>query len=322
MTIAVSSVGARVLGLRVADRTGNEADVLLGYADPAALRADAFRMGALVGRYAGRIRQARFALNGKVVSLSANAGGHCLHGGETGFADRDWSLEAIAEAEDQRFRFMLDSEDGDQGFPGALSVIAEYRWHPAGRLSLQIDAVSGAPTPVCVSQHLYWNLGGAAEPDIARHLLQVRASHYLPLAPDGVPTGEIRPVAGTPFDLRTPVPLGERLSCGDPAIVAAGGFDHCWCADGTGLREVAVLHHPPSGRTMHVWSDQPGLQIYTGNTLDVAPAGKAGRPMARHAGIALETQNYPDAPNQPSFPDPILRPGQRWRSQTVFVFSA
>lgn len=278
-------------------------------------------MGAIVGRYAGRIRNARFELDGQSFELSRSDGAHCLHGGAIGFADREWRLSREERGAEHLFQLDLVSPDGDQGFPGEVSVELEYRWNADRRLTVELRAITTRPTPISLAQHSYWNLGGLTEADVYRHRIQVNASNYLPIDAERLPTGEIRSVQGTPFDLTRRTPLSEPLLSEHPEIAAAGGFDHCWLPDGAGFRKVAYLEHPPSGRSMSVWTDQPALQIYTGNELANADGSTAERQICKHGGIAFETQSLPDAPNQPHFPCSILRPGQVWRAMTVFDFS-
>jgi aldose 1-epimerase len=319
VTLGVSAHGARITSIRLSSpEGGSECIVLPGSGGSGR---DEFRMGAVVGRYAGRIRNGRFELDGHCFRLSRNDGAHCLHGGSTGFADREWRLLHEQRHPEQVYRLDLLSPDGDQGFPGELHVELEYRWVPDRRLTIGLKATTTRPTPVSLAQHSYWNLGGPTEADIYRHRIQINASSYLPIDTERLPTGELRPVLGTPFDLTRLAELSGLLSSGHPEIVSAGGFDHCWVADGSGFRQVAYLDHPPSGRAMTVWTDQPGLQIYTGNELAQTQERESCRQFRKHGGIAFETQSLPDAPNQPDFPCSILRPGEVWRSTTVFEFS-
>jgi aldose 1-epimerase len=319
-SIAFDSLGARLTRFCVHDGQGEAIDVVLAPRQADDLRLDRAAMGAVVGRYAGRIDRAWFVIDGKGCQLAANDGANLLHGGADGFAQREWTL-ALDHPAEQGLRFWLASPDGDQGFPGELQAQVFYRWQAGEWLEVEILARTSRPTPCNLTQHIYWNLGGLSETVVSDHLLQINAFAFLPVRADMVPTGELRAVGGGPFDFRKARAIGEVLASADPQIAVAGGIDHCWVLDSSDFREVATLAHPPSGRSMAVWTDQPALQVYTANHFGEGPQGKAGMPYPRHAGIALETQGFPDAPNQPHFPDAILRPGQVYRNRTRFVFS-
>ena len=264
-------------------------------------------LGVTVGRWANRIAGAAFRLDGRCVELVPNQGRHQLHGGPVGFDRHVWDLVDTVDAggDGGEVTFRLVSDDGDQGFPGRLTVVATYRL--AGPvLAVTYEAETTAPTVVNLTHHGYWNLDGAAT--IAAHRVCVAASRVLPVDADGIPTGAPVRVDGTPFDLRR----SKRL---DAAMAAAGGgFDHCLELDGPAgsIRPVAVLHAPATGRWMLVRTDQPGLQLYTGNGL--------GPPFRPHAGVCLETQRFPDAPNRPELGDAVLRPGERYVSVTELTF--
>ena len=319
--ISFDSFGGRVASFLVPDRNGQLGDVVLGPLNPGDSRLDRTFMGAVVGRFAGRIAGASFAIDGTRYQLAPNSGPNLLHGGADSFSHRDWNIVQAGAGNDRSLRFALISADGDQGFPGAVSVRASYRWDEGKSLQLDIEADSTRPTPFNMTQHIYWNLGGPGAADVCDRLLQIKASHYLPIRADSVPTGEIRAVDGTAFDFCAPRSIGQCLSNRDEQIQLAQGIDHCWVLEGEGFREVAALFHPPSGRKLTVLTDQGGLQVYTANHFGDGPAGKGGAPYGRHAGIALETQAFPNAPNQPDWPDTILRPGMTYRSRTLFAFS-
>jgi aldose 1-epimerase len=312
------SRGAALTSLTVPDRSGVLADVLLGYPLAADYVRDNAKQGAVVGRFANRIAGARFTLDGKQFNLTPNHGPHLLHGGDPSFSERDWACEPATTNDGRGLRFSLVSRDGDQGFPGTLSVSTSYVWTDDYRLIVDFAASTDQPTPFNIAQHSYWNLGGSAEADIHDHWLSINADHVLAVTDDLIPTGALDPVAGTVFDVRKPKRLGDIMS--DPALRLTAGFDHCWVLCGTGLREVANLFHPPSGRRLTIATDQPGIQVYTGNHLGGGPNGKTGKPYHRYTGIALETQHFPDSPNQPHFPGTILRPGIPFHSRTVFAF--
>jgi aldose 1-epimerase len=316
--LRVLDLGATVQALHLPDRDGGPGtNVVLGHPDAAGCAAppEAF-LGAVVGRYANRIASARFDLDGRTVELAANEGGNTLHGGPDGFHRRTWQ---VVEARPDRLVLELVSPDGDQGFPGRLTVRAEYR--VTGRtVTLDLQARTDAPTVVGPASHVYLNLAGEGTGSIEDHLLTVDADHYLPVDSDGLPTGGPAPVAGTPLDLTTPARLGERMRSAHPQTVAAGGIDHSFHLRGTGLRAAARLEHPGTGRSVELWTDQPALQVYTGNALDGAITGTGGRSYPRGAGLALEPQRHPDSPNRPELSDPVLRPGETYRSRTEWRF--
>lgn len=317
----MSGLGAAIVRLSVPDSSGETADVVLGYDEREGYRQDVDYQGSVVGRFANRIADASFAIDGDLFQLKPNHGRHLLHGGEEGFSHRVWNQREIVTGDGRGVQFSLVSPDGDQGFPGSVTVSATYVWDDDNQLIIDFAATTTRPTPFNITQHVYWNLGGPSEDTVLDHLLLVEADYFLPVDTGLIPTGELRSVAGTPFDLRARRRIGDCLMLDDPQLALAGGFDHCWVVRGRGFRRGAELFHPASGRRLAVWTDQPGLQIYSGNGLGSGPVGKTRRAYRAHAGVALETQNFPDAPNQPHFPDAILRPDAPFRSRTVFAFS-
>ena len=314
--VTLTSHGASLMSVCVPNREGRLDDVLLGYRNEADYRRNPDNHGSLVGRFANRIAGACFTIDGIAFQLPANEGRNLLHGGAEGFSRREWQGAEVTTDDGEGIRFSLESKDGDQGFPGAVSVSATYVWSDDNRLIIDFAATTTKPTPFNIASHGYWNLGAAATPDCLDHILSVDADHMLPITPDLIPTGQLDPVERTGFDLRTPVRIGDLLA--RPSLAA--GLDHCWALNRDGLRAVASLTHPPSGRRMTVITDQPGLQVYTGNHFGSGLPGKAGPAYSRHAGVALETQHFPDSPNHPHFPDTILRPETPFSSRTVFAF--
>jgi aldose 1-epimerase len=317
LRIGLSNYGARMLSIQAPDRDGRFDHVLLGFDDPATiLKAGSF--GAVLGRYANRIAGGQFDLDGETFTLPRNDGDTTLHGGPGGFGKRFWSL---ADRTDKSATFALESLDGDQGFPGALSVRATYALDgPALRLTL--DATTTRATPVNLSAHPYFNLAGQDALDVCDHALHVAATHYLPTDANQIPTGELRSVDGTAFDFRTPVIIGGRIRNPDPQLRYARGYDHCFVLDGAAgsLRTAARLSHAGSGRTLDIETDLAGLQVYTSNSLDGSLVGHGGC-YRQTSGLALEAQAFPDAPNQPTFPSTILRPGNRFEATIVYRFS-
>ncbi len=314
-------VGGVVARLEVADRNGAMGNVLLGCSALGDYLGPHPHFNCLVGRYANRMTNARFALDGNEYALDANVPPHHLHGGRAGFGVRRWHGEATAddEASADGVTFRLRSADGDGGYPGNLDVEARYRFH-GNRMSLDFEAVADAPTPVSLTFHPYFNLTAEPSATVADHEVAIDAGAFLPVSEALTQLGEIRSVAGTPFDLRKPRRLADVFDTADAQMALAdGGFDHTFAIAGSGLRRAAVVHDPGSGRELTVSTDQPGMQFYTANTLHTAP-GHGGR-YPRRGALCLETQQFPDAPNQPAYPNAILRPGKVFRARTEFAFS-
>ncbi|WP_432487547.1 aldose epimerase family protein [Kineococcus sp. SYSU DK018] len=318
--------GARIQSVLAPDRDGALADVALGFAGLAPYEGKGRSFGATIGRFANRLAGGTFPLDGRTVAVPVTDRGNAIHGGPRPFSQALWTAHEVPGACGARFSLL--SPDGDNGFPGALSVHVTYVLHD-GVLAVETSATTDAPTVVNLTNHAYWNLAGEGSGTVDAHLLQVDAAEFLPVDPTGVPTGERRPVAGTPFDLSEPVPVGYRLRdgerAGDEQLARGSGFDHCYVLADVpgGEREVsraARAEEPVSGRTLEVWTDQPGLQVFTGGTLAGTLVGKAGAAYGPRAGLALEAQAFPDAPNHPGFPTTVLREGELFRSLTEFRF--
>ncbi len=319
-------LGATLVRLFVPDRAGRLGDVVLGFDDTDGYLRSRSYHGCVVGRFGNRIARGRFTLDGRPYTLATNssAGGvpvH-LHGGHRGFDRRLWRAEPVPAGEGAAVRFRLRSEDGDEGYPGNLDVAVTYRLGDDGVLSVDYHAVTDLPTPLNLTQHAYFNLRGAGAGDILGHELRVPAARFVAVGADLIPTGELAPVAGTPLDFTAPRRIGERIDEPHRQLEVAGGYDHCWVLDHAPgvLGLAAAVREPESGRTLEVWTQEPGVQVYTGNFLDGSDLGKGGVPYARRTGLCLETQRFPDSPNQPGFPDAILRPGAVHRSRTEFRF--
>ncbi|MFE0459483.1 aldose epimerase family protein [Kitasatospora sp. NPDC058965] len=323
LTVELHDFGARLHAVRAPDRAGRLDDVLLGPVGWDQFFGEGAYFGSTVGRYGNRIAGGRLRIGGTEYQLATQAGGHTLHGGPDGFATRVWTGEPLQSADRAGVVFRLTSPDGDQGFPGTLDVEVSYLLSADGELAIHYAAVSDAPTVVNLTNHAYVNLGGPASRTVADHLLRVAAEQYLPVDPGMIPLGPPAPVAGTPFDLAEPTRLGDRLDLDHPQLLlAGGGFDHTWVlptAAGEELRPVAVLDHPPTGRRLEVRTTEPGLQVYTANHFD-GSIGPAGAGYGRHAGVALETQHYPDSPNRDAYPTTLVAAGERYRSTTVYRF--
>ncbi|WP_010146751.1 aldose epimerase family protein [Serinicoccus profundi] len=312
LRLELVSTGAAVARLEV-----HGANVALGHPGATAYREVGGYLGAVIGRVGNRIDQGRFTLDGTTHQIPANNGPNALHGGPDGFDARDWTL---ADAGPEHATWTLVSPDGDQGFPGEVEVSLTYTLS-GGRVTLDYAATTTAPTPLNLTHHGYVNLDGEDAGEVTGHVLSVDADAFLPTRPDQIPTGEIRPVEGTAFDLREPVELSTLLPPPqDEQAQIAGGIDHHFVVRGEGLRRHARLVGA-SGLALEVWSDRPGVQVYTGAQFDGGIVGTSGRPYGPYAGVALETQGYPDAVNHAHFPSVILRPGERFASTTQWRFS-
>ncbi|MEZ6195853.1 MAG: aldose epimerase family protein [Planctomycetota bacterium] len=303
--------GATISKLWFRDRNGELADVVLGFDSPAEYESDHPYFGAIVGRGANRIARGRFELDGREYSLAANDGAHHLHGGRVGFDKHDWESRTLTGQEGAALEFRRVSPDGEEGYPGRLECLVRYSLSDDDVLRVEMTATTDAPTIVNLAQHTYWNLGGHGSGSVAGHLLRFAADRYVPVGPDLIPTGEIVPVAGTPFDFRTARSIGSGLE--DPRL--PGGYDHSFEIAGEPgrLRPVCEVLEPRSGRRLELRSDQPGCQFYSGNFLDGTIRGKGGGRYARHQGFCLETQSHPDAIHRPEWASPVLRPGETYR---------
>lgn len=322
MEVKVSNYGARITSIRVPDRNGKTADVVLGY-DSAEAYINALKhpyFGATVGRCCGRIAGAQFKLDGRTYQLAANNGANHLHGGRVGFDKVIWKTEM---AERGRVRLAYLARDGEEGYPGNLQVTVTFSLNPDNELRIDYAASTDRKTPVNLTNHTYFNLKGEGRGDVLGHELMIHAANFTPLNSALIPTGEIRPVAGTPLDFTQSKPIGRDIAVPDEQLILAHGYDHNFVLDDggkEGLRSAAEVYEPESGRILEVLTTEPGLQLYTGNFLAGDLKGKSGRPYVRRGGLCLETQHFPDSPNQPSFPNTILKPGESWRSTTVFRF--
>ncbi|MCC6626811.1 MAG: galactose mutarotase [Chloroflexi bacterium] len=321
LTARVMTYGGILVGLEAPDRDGRLADVTLGFDTLAPYLAGHPYFGALVGRFANRIAGGVFSLDGTPYQLAANNDPNHLHGGARGFDKRVWSAEPIGASDVPGVTLRFRSPDGDEGYPGTLDVAVTCTLIDAA-LRLDYTATTDRATVLNLSNHTYFNLAGGG--DILGHEVTLHAARFLPVDATLIPTGELRPVRGTPMDFTTPTAIGARLPSADEQVQRAhGGYDHCWVLDagGSALALAARVREPVSGRVLEVWTTQPGVQFYTGNFLDGSLTGRDGRAYGRHAGFCLETQHFPDSPNQSTFPSTILRPGDTYRQTTEFRFS-
>ena len=319
VTMHVITYGGIITSLRVPDRAGHFDDIVLGFDSLAGYLKDSPYFGAIVGRYANRIAKGRFTVDGKTYQVPVNNGVNSLHGGTRGLDKVVWDAKPFERSNAAGVVLTHVSPDGDQGYPGRLSLRVTYSLNDADELTVEYHASTDKATPVNLSQHSYFNLTGAQR-DVLGHVLQIAASRYTPVDTTLIPTGELAPVAGTPFDFRTPTAIGARIAEPNEQLKIAGGYDHNWVLDGSGMRHVVRVVEPSTGRTLDVATDQPGVQFYSGNFLDGTITGKGGRVYGHRFGFCLETQHFPDSPNHPSFPSTILRPGKAFDSRTTFTF--
>lgn len=320
--VSVLDRGATLCSVIVPDRYQAMDDVTLGFDRVDDYFSSREFLGSVVGRYANRLSGSSFVLDGERHVLGSNDGRHTLHGGAYGFDCRTWHGTAIATPEGEGVRLQLTSPDGDQGFPGEVQASVSFVWTADNRLITNFEATTTRPTPINLSLHSYWNLSGQpARCAIGDHLLTLNANRFLSIDAEMIPTGELVPVQATPFDFRSEQRIAEGLEADHLQIAMAGGYDHCWVVDGSGVRPAARLYHPQSGRVLTIKTDQPGIQVYTANHFGARIATRDGSTPYRHCAVALETQQFPDSPNQPSFPNTILRPGRRLHSRTEYNFT-
>lgn len=320
-TAQIITYGAAVTSLRMPDRQGRLGEVVLGLDSLADYLARSRNFGTLVGRYAGRIAYGRFPLDGRMVQLAPGGGKHTSHGGPEGFAKRNWQAEAASDRSGPAVRLSLVSPDGDQGFPGTLTIAVTYRLRHDQALVLEIEATTDAPTVLNPTHHSYFNLGDDHARPINDHLLMIEADRFTVYGPDKRVTGELRLVAGTPLDFRTAKPIGQDLVAEDPQMRIGNGYDHCFVISGGAgrLRRAVRAWDPGSGRALELWTTEPGVQLFTANGLDMV--GRGGVPYRPQCGFCLEPQHFHDSPNQPDFPSTLLRPGEQFRSHSEYRFS-
>lgn len=318
--VGVLTLGATLHSVLAPDRHGARADVALGFASVGEYLAAPGYIGASIGRVANRIAGGCFGLDRQQYRLPVNNGANSLHGGAEGFDRRVWD---IVSASATAVRLRLVSPDGDQGYPGELAVTADFTLGDDGVLCIDYRATTDRPTIVNLTSHAYWNLAGEGSGSIDDHVLTCPADAYTPVDAGLIPTGEIASIAGTPFDFRTGARLGDRIHGDDPQLRLAGGIDHNLVIarqPSAAPRQVARLADPGSGRRLDLWSNQPGLQVYSGNFLDGGSTGKSGHPYGRGAGIALEPQMFPDTPNRPKFGSLRLAPGEEYHHAIRLAF--
>lgn len=322
MRVSILNYGGIVQSIWVPDRDGELGDVALGFDELEAYLAKSPYFGCITGRYANRIAKGKFTLDGKTYTLATNNDVNHLHGGDKGFDKRVWNAKFTSP---QSVELTYTSPDGDQGYPGALTTKVTYTLTDDNALRIDYAATTDKPTVLNLTNHTYFNLSGAGRGTILDHLLTLKADRFNPTDATNIPTGELRPVAGTPFDFRQPTAIGQRIDLANEQLKVGQGYDHNYVLkdrrDGKLEEKIARVVDPESGRVLEVSTTEPGLQLYTGNFLD-GMEGKYGRHYVRRGAFCLEAQTFPDSPNQTSFPSPILRPGETYQQTTIYHFSA
>lgn len=323
--VSVITYGARVQSIRMPGRDGKLADVVLGYDTLDGYLKDTAYFGAIAGRYANRIAHGEFKLVGVTYHLPLNDGPNSLHGGSQGFDKRVWTAKDVSTPQEEALELTYLSKDGEEGYPGNLTARVIYTLTPANELRIEYWATTDKDTIVNLTNHSYFNLAGEGAGDILGEMLEVNADHFTPVDSTFIPTGEIRTVAGTPFDFRKPTAIGARINEDNRQVKFAKGYDHNFVlnrAGKTGLVLAALAYDKASGRQLEVLTTQPGLQFYSGNFLDGSIHGKGGVAYGHRFGFCLETQHFPDSPNHPNFPSAVLKAGGHYHQLTVFQFSA
>jgi aldose 1-epimerase len=321
MEARITNYGAILVSLKTPDRNGKLDDVVLGFDSVDGYLGEHPYFGSIVGRYGNRIAKGQFTLNGKVYKLATNNGPNALHGGIKGFNRAVWKAEPVANS---ALKLTYLSKDGEEGYPGNLTVTVTYTLTDANELRIDYSMTTDKDTVKNITNHSYFNLAGQGTGDVLQHRVMLHADRFTPVDSTLIPTGELRPVAGTPFDFRQPHAIGERIDAKDQQIHVGGGYDHNFVLNGNmgTLRPAARVVEPKSGRVMEVQTTEPGMQFYTGNFLDGTIKGKGGKVYNKRYGFCMETQHFPNSPDEPKFPTTVLKAGQTYKSATVFKFLA
>lgn len=319
---SITNYGGIMTSLVVPDKNGTMEDILLGYDNVAAYVKETPYFNALIGRYGNRIGKAKFTLDGKTYTLAANNDENALHGGIKGFDKVIWTAEGIKTDCGVGVKLAYLSKDMEEGYPGNLMVNVTYMLTNNNELTIEYKAMTDKATVCNLTNHNYYNLTGNAKDSILNHVLTLNADKFTPVDAGLIPTGELRPVKGTPMDFTRPFAIGARVNEADEQIKFGGGYDHNWVLNkkGSEMSLAATLHEPVSGRVMEVWTEEPGIQFYSGNFLDGTITGKGGVVYKQRWGMCLETQHFPDSPNKPHFPTTTLRPGELYQTKTVHKF--
>ena len=319
----ILTYGGIIMSLRTPDRSGGFDDIVLGFDDLPSYMTKSPYFGCIIGRYGNRIAKGRFALEGKTYTLATNNGPNHLHGGIKGWDKVIWSPQTFQKGDGVGVTLTYTSTDGEEGYPGMVRATVTYTLNDENQLVVEYTATTDKPTVINMTQHSYFNLAGAKANDILGHELLINADQYTPVDATLIPTGQIAPVDGTPFDFRKPTAIGARIDHANEQLKHGKGYDHNYVLVRSlqqGLSHAARVVEPTTGRTLDIFTDEPGLQFYSGNFLDGTLTGKGGRTYGHRAGFCLETQHFPDSPNRPNFPSTTLRPGQEYKSKTVFSF--
>ena len=322
MEAKITNLGGIVVSLKVPDRNGKFDDVVLGFNDLDSYLKGHPYFGAIIGRYGNRIAKGRFTLNGVEYKLAVNNGENHLHGGIKGFDKVIWIGREQRSKAGEAVVLTYVSKDGEEGYPGNLNVTVVYTLTNNNELKIEYSATSDKDTVTNLTHHSYFNLAGEGNGDILNHRVLINATSFVPTDAGSIPTGELRKVAGTPFDFLKLTAIGARINQDEEQLKLGNGYDHTWIINGRPgtLRLAAQAFEPTSGRRMQVWTTEPGMQFYTGNFLDGTLTGKSGKIYQRRYGFCFETQHYPDSPNQPAFPTTMLKKGATYRSTTIYKF--
>jgi aldose 1-epimerase len=323
LTMKVINYGGIITNLIVPDRNGKLEDVVLGYDSLSDYLKESPYFGALIGRYGNRIAKGKFTLDGKTYSLAQNNGPNNLHGGPNGFDKRVWNIEPYQVDNGAAIKLTYLSKDLEEGYPGNLNAEVIYHLTDSNELKIDYKATTDKKTVVNLTQHTYFNLSGNTKTDILGHELFIAADKFVPVDKTLIPEGKLKDVSGTPFDFKTPTTIGSRVDKDDVQLKNGGGYDHCWVLkeSGDSMKLAATLHDPNNGRVMSVYTTEPGIQFYSGNFLDGKITGKYGVVYNKRYGLCLETEHFPDSPNQKSFPPVVLSPGEVYKTQTVYRFA-
>jgi aldose 1-epimerase len=323
LTATVTDFGATLVSMKTPDRDGNLADIAIGYDTLGGWVNDGSYMGATVGRYGNRIANGTFTLDDKQYTLATNNGDNHLHGGTVGFNKKRWQGKPFTTENATGVQFTYVSPDGEEGYPGQLTSVVTYLLNNSDELVITFGATTTAPTVINLVHHTYWNLTADPSKSIVDHKLMLLADGYVPTDDKGIPNNGVQPVEGTPFDFRSATAIGKRINDDNKQLKNGIGYDHSWAINGDAgeLRMAAVAYDPASGRVMQIKTDQPAIQFYTGNYMDGSSTGKGGVPHNHRTGFCLETQVFPDSPNQPELSSAVLRPGETYTHTMVHIFA-